>query len=194
MVEISESPHIAGVKVVRLRAFGDERGSFTETFRKAWFPERNWAAVQMNCSRSHAGVLRGLHYHHRQVDYWYVVQGTIRAGLVDLRRGSPTQGAAQTVEMGAVVPHAFRGDDNPLGLFIPIGVAHGFFALSDVVLTYLVDNYYDAGDEFGVAWDDPALGLDWGLGVQVPAVSGRDRVNPRLAELDATRLPEWGSG
>jgi dTDP-4-dehydrorhamnose 3,5-epimerase len=183
MVEIIESPHIAGVKVVHLCAFGDERGSFTETFRKAWFPERRWEAVQMNCSRSRAGVLRGLHYHHHQVDYWYAVQGSIRAGLVDLRRGSPTRGATQMVEMG---------DDNPLGLFIPIGVAHGFLALSDVVLTYLVDNYYDAHDEFGVAWDDPALGLDWGLSVQVPVVSRRDGVNPQLAELDAARLPVWG--
>lgn len=182
MVEITESLIIAGVRLARLTTLSDARGSFEETFRREWFPELSWTAVQMNCSRSGAGVLRGLHYHFHQTDYWYVVQGAIRAGLVDVRRDSPTHGVAQTVEMS---------DAEPLGLFIPVGVAHGFLALTDVVLTYVVDKYYDARDEFGVAWDDPALGLDWGLGGRIPLISERDRTNPRLAEIEPSRLPEW---
>ena len=182
MVEIIESSLIAGVKFVRLQPCADERGSFMETFRKEWFPERDWQTVQMNRSRSRAGVLRGLHYHHRQVDYWYVVEGAIRAGLVDLRQGSPTRGAAQAVDVR---------DGNPLGLYIPIGVAHGFLALSDVTLMYLVDNYYDANDEYGVAWNDPVLGVDWSLGGAVPLVSNRDRTNPLLRDIPPDHLPEW---
>jgi dTDP-4-dehydrorhamnose 3,5-epimerase len=182
MVEIAESPVIAGVKLVSLRSFVDERGSFVETFRKAWFPERRWKEVQMNCSRSRVGVLRGLHYHRRQVDYWHVVQGTMRVGLVDLRGASPTHRATHTLDIS---------DENPQGLFIPVGVAHGYLALSDLILTYLVDNYYDANDEYGLAWDDPALGLDWGLGGLTPTTSGRDRCNPTLADIPPAQLPAW---
>ena len=84
MTEIVESGHIAGLKIARLTAFGDERGRFLETFRKDWFPERSWEIVQTNRSDSRAGVLRGLHYHFQQVDYWYVPRGRIRVGLADL--------------------------------------------------------------------------------------------------------------
>jgi dTDP-4-dehydrorhamnose 3,5-epimerase len=184
MVATTESPLIIGVKLVSLRSFVDERGSFAETFRNAWFPERSWETVQMNCSRSRAGVLRGLHYHRRQVDYWHVIHGAMRVGLVDLRRGSPTHRAAQALDIG---------DENPLGLLIPVGVAHGYLALSDLILTYLVDNYYDANDEYGVAWNDPTLGLDWGLGKLTPITSGRDRCNPTLAEIPPAQLPAWTS-
>jgi dTDP-4-dehydrorhamnose 3,5-epimerase len=182
MPDIVSSSVIAGVRIVQIHSFSDARGSFAESFRKEWFPELSWAALQMNCSRSRAGVLRGLHYHRRQTDYWFLVDGRLRAGLVDLRRNSPTYAAAMTIDLSA---------SEPIGLFIPVGVAHGFLALTDVILTYLVDNYYDAQDEFGIAWDDPALGLDWGLGGQSPLVSGRDRNNPRLADIEPLQLPAW---
>jgi dTDP-4-dehydrorhamnose 3,5-epimerase len=176
---IEESQSIAGVYLVRLQAHGDDRGRFLETFRKSWFPQRSWENLQVNRSDSAAGVLRGLHFHHRQVDYWYLMRGEVRAGLVDLRRTSPTYMAAQTVAMGG---------DHTGGLFIPIGVAHGFAALTEATLFYVVDNYYDGADEFGVRWDDPALGLDWG--VQSPTVSARDAANPLLADLPAEHLPD----
>ncbi len=131
MTEIVPSTQIAGVKFAVLKPFADERGRFMETFRKEWFPERTWEIVQTNRSDSRAGVLRGLHYHFRQVDYWYVPAGRVRAGLADLRRSSPTFGRAELVDLG---------DDNQMGLFIPPGVAHGFLALTDATLTYLVDN------------------------------------------------------
>ncbi|WP_298982064.1 dTDP-4-dehydrorhamnose 3,5-epimerase family protein [Caldilinea sp.] len=178
MAEIIESSRIAGIKIVRLKVFRDERGRFLETFRKEWFPERTWSIVQTNRSDSRAGVLRGLHYHFHQVDYWYVAQGRIRVGLADLRKDSPTFGASETVEMG---------EQNEYGLYIPSGVAHGFYALTDATLIYLVDNYYDGGDEFGVAWDDPDLAVPWN--VRTPILSARDRANPRLQEIPAEQRP-----
>ena len=178
MPQIEESNLIKDVQIVTLKPFGDERGRFMETFRKAWFPQRSWEIVQTNRSDSKAGVLRGLHYHFKQIDYWYVVNGKIRAGLVDIRPGSPTYGVAQTIEMG---------DENQVGLFIPIGVAHGFVTLTDATLTYIVDNYYDSHDEYGVAWNDPDIAMPWG--VESPVVSARDTENPQLKDIPPENMP-----
>lgn len=179
MSEIIPSTNIDGVKFVQLRAFSDERGLFMETFRKEWFPERSWAIVQMNRNLSKAGVLRGLHYHHKQVDYWCAMQGTLRVAMADLRRSSPTYRAVDVIEVG---------DHNQLGIFIPIGVAHGFLSLTDSILTYVVDNYYDGGDEMGVAWNDPDLGIPWEI--ECPLLSPRDRQNPFLCDIPQERLPQ----
>lgn len=150
-----------------------------ETFRKEWFPQRSWDRFQCNRSDSTAHVLRGLHYHRHQVDYWYCASGSIRVGLVDLRSNSQTYMATQTVEMGG---------ENEIGLFIPCGVAHGFVTLTDATLTYIVDNYYNGGaDENGVAWNDPEIGLDWG--VHSPIVSERDAQNAWLKDLPAESYP-----
>lgn len=179
MTEIVASTHIAGVRIVHLSAFGDERGRFLETFRKEWFPERSWDVVQTNRSDSKAGVLRGLHYHRRQVDYWCVMHGAMRVGLADLRRSSSTFRASEAIEIDA---------ENRIGLYIPVGVAHGFFAVADVTLSYIVDNYFDGSDELGVAWNDPDLAVPWG--VTNPQLSRRDQQNPRLADIPAHLLPE----
>jgi dTDP-4-dehydrorhamnose 3,5-epimerase len=178
MPDIQESTAIQGVQIVTLKPYADERGSLTETFRQEWFPQRRWAAVQLNCTRSNAGVLRGLHYHFEQIDYWYVGAGTIRVGLADLRPNSPTYRASQTLEMGV---------ENPVGLFIPVGVAHGFVALTDAILFYAIDNYYTGRDEYGVAWNDPDLAVAWG--VASPQVSTRDTTNPCLKDIPAEKLP-----
>jgi dTDP-4-dehydrorhamnose 3,5-epimerase len=174
--DIQESTLIQGVFIVKLKAYADARGRFLETFRKEWFPQRSWDIVQTNRSDSKANVLRGLHYHHHQVDYWYVPAGRVRAGLADLRPSSATHLAVQTIEM-----------DDETGLFIPIGVAHGFVALTDCTLTYLVDNYYDSTDEYGVAWNDPALKVQWG--VANPLISERDKKNPLLQDIPPADLP-----
>jgi dTDP-4-dehydrorhamnose 3,5-epimerase len=179
MPEITESELIAGVYLVQLRPFADERGRFMEIFRKEWFPQRSWDIVQSNRSDSQAGVLRGLHYHHHQVDYWTVLRGQIHVGLADLRRSSPAYLQAQTLELS---------EDIPLGLFIPVGVAHGFLSLADATLLYIVDNYYNGDDEYGVAWDDPELAVDWGIRT-APTLSPRDAANPRLKEIAAAELP-----
>ena len=80
--------------------------------------------------------------------------------------------------------------DRDRGLFIPPGVAHGFASLTDLTLWYLVDGYYNAEDELGVAWDDPAIGGDWG--VTDPVLSNRDKANPLRSELPPGRQPYIG--
>ncbi len=179
MPEITASTKIEGVYHVRLAVYEDERGRFMETFRKSWFPQRDWNIVQVNRSESQAGVLRGLHYHFRQVDYWHVLRGSLRAGLVDVRPDSPTFKQTEIVPMSDVAA---------VGLFIPNGVAHGFVAITDVLMTYVVDNYYDRSDEHGIAWNDPDLALEWGI--ERPLISGRDRQNPCLAAVPVDDLPK----
>ncbi len=176
---VQASPVIEGVYTVPLLVFADERGRFMETFRKEWFPQVSWNYMQSNRSDSQASVLRGLHYHAKQVDYWYVAEGQIRAGLVDLRRSSPTYLQSMTVEMDS--------QDNNHGLFIPIGVAHGFLALTDCTLIYIVNNYYDGDDEFGIAWNDPQADVQWQ--VDNPILSERDRRNPFIADIPETNRP-----
>ena len=77
--------------------------------------------------------------------------------------------------------------DDFRGLFIPVGVAHGFSAKTDIILSYLVDDYYDTTDEHGVAWDDPGIGIDWDVDITVK--SERDTKNPRLKEIPVNQLP-----
>ena len=175
---IETTTRIAGVQLVELKSFADGRGEFMETFRVSWFPQVSWGRMQANRSRSQAGVLRGLHYHFDQVDYWTVPNGRARACLVDLRASSPTYLRAMSLDMG---------DDNPVGLFIPVGVAHGFAALTDCEMAYVVNNYYDGDDEFGVAWNDPQFDLDWA--VADPLISDRDAANPLLADVAHDSLP-----
>lgn len=182
MPQIEESTIIKDVQIVTLRPFTDDRGRFMETFRKEWFPQRSWEVIQSNRSDSKAGVLRGLHYHFHQVDYWYLVDGKIRVGLFDLRPNSATYGAAQTIDLDA---------DTPQGIFIPIGVAHGFLTLTDATLTYVVDNYYDGDDEFGIAWNDPDINMPWD--VECPLISPRDAANPYLKDISSDRLPKPSS-
>lgn len=180
MPTIEESPVIAGVLVVRPDAHGDERGRFVETYRRSWFPSGR-EMVQGNRSEKQAGALVGLHYHLHQADYWYLTRGRARVVLHDLREGSPTDGATLSIDLAGDVEQ---------GVFIPPGVAHGFAAVTDLTLTYLVDGYYNPADELGVAWDDPAIAADWG--VADPVVSGRDRTNPVRAAIEPGRKPYWG--
>ena len=168
---------IDGVKIVGLEIRADARGSFVEYFRQSWLPTDH-AALQGNVSHSLSGVLRGMHFHRRQWDYWFVVSGMAFVALVDLRGGSPTERSIMTLRLT-------EGD--PRGLFIPPGVAHGFFAESDLVLVYLNDRYFDGSDEFGFAWNDPGLGFDWPSGE--PILSDRDRANPSLAEALLEPIP-----
>ena len=123
--------------------------------------------IQGNRSNKQQGALVGLHYHLHQSDYWYVPVGTVRVVLHDLREGGPTDGATECFDIS--------GDDHR-GVYIPPGVAHGFAALTDVVMTYLVDGYYNPADELGVKWDDATIGADWGI--DDPMLSERDRTNP----------------
>lgn len=156
---------IPGVVLTKLAAHADERGRFAEIMRAGEHPE---AFVQSNHSRSAAGVLRGLHYHRRQADLWYVVGGRVEVGLADLR------------SRAGVPPTALvtLSDEEPATLYIPAGVAHGFLALTPVDVVYHVTNYYDATDEHGIAWNDPTLALPWSA--TDPILSKRDASNPEL--------------
>ncbi len=156
---------------LELTAHPDDRGSVTEVFRQSWL-KRERPMVQANLSISRPGVLRGLHFHREQSDYWCAAAGTAFVGLYDLRRGSPTEGTKQELGLGGQVGRA---------LLIPPGVAHGFYAESDLSLVYLVDAYYTGQDEFGLAWDDPDVGIDWPT--RDPVLSERDRGHPRLGDL-----------
>jgi dTDP-4-dehydrorhamnose 3,5-epimerase len=178
---------LVGVRYGSLNRIGDLRGSFAEIWRASTFGQMGIEAaglpdarfVQANLSSSAPGVLRGLHYHRRQLDYWIVVGGRALVALVDVRPvlADPADRAiVETRELG-------NGDS----VTIPTGVAHGFLAIEPLSLLYLVTNEYDGSDELGFAWDDPAVGVPWptvsGTSDGRPILSDRDRSNPTLREL-----------
>lgn len=174
-----------GVRWGRLTAHADARGSFREVWRRSAFPPLDESStglpdpafVQVNVSTSAAGVLRGMHYHRRQLDHWVVLGGRAFVALVDVRASATGRGeAVRTRELTA--------DET---VTIPVGVAHGFLALEPLQLLYLVTNEYDGTDELGFAWDDPAVGISWPtVAGRTPILSQRDQCNPTLRELFAT--------
>lgn len=169
--------HINGVVVTRPTVHKDGRGVFVETYRRSWFPGQR-EMIQANRSDKQANALVGLHYHLHQSDYWYVPHGTVRVVLHDLRQGSDTEGTTIQFNLGAWGD----GEHDHSGVYIPPGVAHGFAAISDCTLTYLVDSYYNPADELGVRWNDPEIDADWG--VDNPILSERDQNNPLRSELE----------
>ena len=193
MTDIDRPPSsVSGVRYGGLVRHADVRGSFRELWRASAYPSEGLPAdlaglpgarfVQANLSTSAPGVLRGLHYHRRQLDRWIVASGRALVALVDVRPVVDGAGAAvvETRELGA--------DDT---VEIPAGVAHGFLALEALELIYLVTGEFDASDELGFAWDDPAVAVPWPSPVPGPPdgrpiLSDRDRSNPSLAELVAS--------
>jgi dTDP-4-dehydrorhamnose 3,5-epimerase len=173
---------LGGVVLVEPAVHGDERGLFVETFSRAAWAELGVGAefVQHNHSRSGRGTLRGLHFQTEpgQAKLLRCPRGAILDVAVDLRRGSPTYGEWEA--------HVLD-DERHRQLFVPVGFAHGFVVLSDVAdVAYLVSSYYDPATEAGIAWDDPDVGVEWGIAE--PLLSDRDRNAPRLAEI-ADTLP-----
>ena len=180
MDEVERNPNgwsatsIAGVFRRRNVENVDERGSFTELWRASLTAGLETSPmVQANVSRSRAGVLRGMHFHLRQADLWLLLDGECATVATDLRPA--LRGGSAVSEIITMQP----GD----GLFIPPRVAHGFLALTDMTLIYLVSHEYDGTDEYGFAWDDPAAGITWPR--EPTIVSARDRYNPRLQEVIA---------
>ena len=164
---------IPGVMTRHLHGFADDRGLFRETFRQSWFPDAS-AFVQGNASISQSNVLRGMHYHLAQDDFWVVLRGRVTVALADIR---------QSQERRVETAYITIGD----GVYIPGGVAHGFYAHDDVLLIYYVTNYYDGTDERGIAWNDPDLAIPWPC--DRPILSPRDVDNPRLRDIDPALLP-----
>ena len=173
---------IAGLLEFRPRIFGDPRGAFFESFSARTMeglglPHHDW--VQDNQSISKAGTLRGLHFQrppHAQAKLVRVAQGRALDVVVDLRPGSPTFGQHATVELTAALGNV---------IYVPIGFAHGFAALEDDTLfLYKCSDYYAPTAEGGLRWNDPALGIDWGLPGEA-LVSPKDEILPLLSELDS---------
>jgi len=186
------SSGIPGVRYGAIARHADSRGAFRELWRASSFgrldPGAAGAAsgteprfVQANLSTSAPGVLRGLHLHRRQLDYWVVGAGRALAALVDVRPLLDGSGDRPSVETRELV-----ADD---WVVIPTGVAHGFLAVEALELIYLVTNEYDGSDELGFAWDDPAAAVPWPAVRETadghPILSDRDRANPPLRDLVA---------
>lgn len=177
---------IEGVLILEPEVFGDARGYFVESYSRQHFEAVAGTVdfVQDNESRSRYGVVRGLHFQRgadAQAKLVRVVEGRVLDVAVDIRRGSPTFGRHVVAELSG---------ENKLQLFIPRGFAHGFAVLSeDALFQYKCDNYYAPQSEGGIAWDDPALGIDWRLPAADILLSEKDRRHPPLSE--ATELFEY---
>lgn len=151
---------LAGVKIIEPKVFGDARGFFQETFSAQRYHNEAGIAlnfVQDNHSRSHKGVLRGLHYQKTkpQGKLVSVVRGAVYDVAADINPGSPTFGQYVGVELT---------EHNHRQLWVPPGYAHGFVVLTDTVdFVYKCTDYYDPADEGGVAWNCPILNIAWPL-------------------------------
>lgn len=175
---------IPDVFIIEPKVFGDARGFFLETFQSKRYAAEGItnAFVQDNLSRSGRGVLRGLHIQNpaSQGKLVTALRGCVLDVAVDVRRGSPTFGKHVAVELS---------EDNRRQLWVPRGFAHGFVVLSDSAdFFYKCDEYYSPENEVVIRWDDPELGIDWG--VKDPIVSPRDAAGRRLAEIAS--LPPYG--
>jgi dTDP-4-dehydrorhamnose 3,5-epimerase len=170
----------AGTLLRPLDLHGDDRGSFTELYRAEW--GTGVTPIQWNAVRSEAGVLRGVHVHPLHDDYLTLPIGRADVGLRDLRRGSETEGVSALVELSG---------DQPAALFIPHGVAHGFYFHEPSLHVYAVTEYWDPADELGCRWDDPGLEIPWS--VSSARVSERDAAAPPLRAL-LDELEPWQPG
>ena len=171
------------VLLIEPDVFSDARGFFMETFHAAKFTQQGLPEVflQDNHSRSVRGVLRGLHYQlqHPQGKLVRVVTGEVFDVAVDIRKGSPMFGKW----VGAVLSEA-----NQRQMYVPPGFAHGFCTLSEQAdFLYKCTDLYAPGDEYGIAWDDPDLAIEW---PQLDyLLSDKDIGNPKLSESD--NLPDY---
>ncbi|MCS6930842.1 MAG: dTDP-4-dehydrorhamnose 3,5-epimerase [Acetobacteraceae bacterium] len=172
---------ISGPLLVSARRFADSRGFFAETYSRRDFATLGIGEefVQDNHSLSaEAGVLRGLHFQlppAAQAKLVRVLRGRIRDVVVDLRHGSPTFGRHLLLELSA---------EDGMQLYVPVGFAHGFLTLEPgTEVAYKVSAPYAPECDRGLAWDDPALGIAWGIAPEAVILSEKDRRHPRLAEL-----------
>lgn len=168
---------LAGAVLVKPRVFSDARGFFVETYKKAEFAASGISAefVQDNHSKSSKGVLRGLHYQRGAAAQGKLVRCTAGAILdvgVDIRQGSPTFGRWLSAELTAANAHM---------LYLPPGFAHGFLVLSETAeMIYKCTTEYAPAQEGGIIWNDPEIGVKWG--VETPLLSARDAALPSLKD------------
>ena len=171
---------IEGLFIIEPKVFGEYRGYFFESFSERDFNSQVCQVrfVQDNESRSRYGVLRGLHFQkppYAQSKLVRVVKGAVLDVAVDIRIGSPTFGRHVAVELT---------EDNHRQFFISRGFAHGFVVLSDeVIFQYKCDNFYEPESEGAIAWNDPALGIDWKIPAEDIILSEKDKKHPVLAGI-----------
>ena len=172
---------IPDVRIIEPKVFGDARGYFFESWNQAVYEEAGITCrfLQDNESKSRFGVLRGLHYQavpFTQAKLVRVIEGAVLDVALDIRKGSPTFGRHVAVELSG---------ENKRQLFIPRGFAHGFVVLSEEVLfAYKCDNRYAPASERGIAFNDPALGIDWRVKTDRFILSPKDMKNPPFAEAE----------
>lgn len=173
---------ISDVIIIDPVIHGDERGYFVETFREDKLTEflgYNIPFCQDNESKSSYGVLRGLHYQlppFAQTKLVRVIEGEVLDVAIDIRKGSPTFGQHVAVKLSG---------ENKRQLLIPRGFAHGFVVLSETcTFAYKVDNYYSPECDRGIAFDDPALGIDWIVEKAQLQLSIKDTKQPLLNAAD----------
>ncbi len=175
---------LPGLLVIKPNIYRDERGFFLETWQQNRYKNIgiNEDFVQDNWSRSSKNVLRGLHYqkNNPQGKLVSVRRGAIYDIAVDLRQDSETFGQWY----GELL-----SDDNHLQLYVPPGFAHGFSVLSDIAdFNYKCTDFYNPQDEYGIAWNDPELNIDWK--VDNPIVSEKDHKLPNFNELNLAYIPQ----
>lgn len=174
---------IEGVVIIKPRIFGDDRGYFFESFNERDFTDKVGKVdfVQDNESKSRYGVVRGLHFQKppfAQSKLVRVIVGKVLDVAVDIRKGSPTFGKYMAVELTA---------ENHLQFFMPKGIAHGFAVLSEeAVFQYKCDNFYAPQSEGAIAWNDPALAIDWHIPANEVILSEKDKHHPLLSEIADT--------
>ncbi len=172
---------IEGVVIIEPRIFYDERGYFYESFAQREFEEKVCCTtfVQDNQSKSSYGVVRGLHFQkppYTQSKIVRCIKGAVLDVAVDIRKGSPTFGKHVAVELT---------EENHRQLFVPRGFAHGFAVLSDeAVFQYKCDNYYNKDSEGSVAWNDPALSIDWKIPADKVILSEKDKLSKNVADAE----------
>lgn len=168
---------IDGVILRELTVHGDHRGRVFEGWRESWTP---FTVRQLTEGRAQRGVMKGLHLHYIQWDWWRVVTGRMLIGLYDARPGSSTHGVSTSFEMNA---------ESPTALAIPPGVAHGYYALEDLEMIYLLSEVYNPDDEFGLRWD--SVGIEWPFVAEgrEPVISDRD-INLPSAQEFVFKAPE----
>lgn len=174
---------ISGILLIQPRKFGDARGYFSETYNKAALAEAgfNREFVQDNHTLStQRGVVRGLHFQappYAQDKLIRVLRGRIFDIAVDLRRSSPSYGRHIAIELSA---------DNWQQLLIPAGFAHGFATLeANTEVAYKVTNFYAPAHDFGMRWNDPALGIDWPVTPAEAITSDKDRALPLFGDMQS---------
>lgn len=172
---------LSGPILIQPRVFGDERGFFAETYRRNVFaglgiPEE---MVQDNHSRSSRNIVRGMHFQIGEGAAKLVRcgRGSILDVVVDLRKGSPTFGQWEGVELT---------EENMRMFYVPVGFAHGFAVTSDVAdVFYKQSNYYADETERGIAYNDPDVGIEWPVPVEDLIPSARDTEAPHLKDIEA---------